>query len=70
MTQKRYYALLNSPIIPWTKLRLRSIDTMGDNILTQCRLLLAADDSAYGKSTKKIEYTASHFDHSAKVNAT
>ena len=69
MTQKRFYALLNSPNMPWTKLRLRSIRMMGDNILTQGRLLLAVDDSTYGKSGKKIEGAATHFDHAAKVNS-
>ena len=42
---------------------------MGDNILTQGRLLLAVDDSTYGKSGKKIEGAATHFDHAAKVNS-
>ena len=55
--------------MPWTKLRLRSIRMMGDNILTQGRLLLAVDDSTYGKSGKKIEGAATHFDHAAKMNS-
>ena len=67
ITQRRFYGLLNSPTIPWTKLRLSSIRMMGDNILTEGKLLLAVDDSTYGKSGKKIEGAATHFDHAAKI---
>ena len=40
---------------------------MGDDILTEGKLVLAADDSTYGKSGKKIEGRATHFDHAAKL---
>lgn len=42
---------------------------MGDDILTEGKLVLAADDSTYGKSGKKIEGSATHFDHAAKLNS-
>ena len=42
---------------------------MGDNILTEGKLLLAVDDSTYGKSGKKIEGAATHFDRAAKLNS-
>ena len=68
-TQRRLYGLLNSSKIPWLKIRLRSIHMMGDDILTEGKLVLAADDSTYGKSGKKIEGSATHFDHAAKLNS-
>ena len=61
------YRRLNSATLPWNKIRLSSIDMMGDDILTEGKLVLAADDSTYGKSGKKIEGSATHFDHAAKL---
>ena len=68
-TQRRFYGFLNSSMLPWNKIRLNSIRTMGDEVLTENKLLLAADDSTYGKSGKKIEGAATHFDHAAKQNS-
>ena len=63
------YRRLNSATLPWNKIRLSSIHMMGDDILTEGKLVLAADDSTYGKSGKKIEGSATHFDHAAKLNS-
>ncbi|NRA90860.1 MAG: transposase [Simkaniaceae bacterium] len=69
ITQRRFYGFLNSSKLPWNKIRLSSIRTMGDDILTEGKLLLAADDTIYGKSGTKIEGAATHFDHAAKQNS-
>ena len=69
ISQRRFYGFLNCATLPWNKIRLSSIHMMGDDILTEDKLLLAADDSTYGKSGKKIEGTANHFDHAAKLNS-
>ena len=69
VTQRRFYGFLNSSKIPWANIRLRSIRMMGDDILTEGKLVLAADDSTYGKSGMKIEGAATHFDHAAKLNS-
>ena len=45
ITQRRFYGFLNSSKLPWNKIRLSSIRTMGDDILTEGKLLLAADDT-------------------------
>jgi hypothetical protein len=42
---------------------------MGEEVLTGDKLILALDDSTYGKSGKKIEGAATHFDHAAKQNS-
>lgn len=42
---------------------------MGDDVLTEGKILLAADDTIYGKSGTKIEGAATHFDHAAKQNS-
>ena len=68
-TQRRFYGFLNCPILPWKKIRLNSIRTMGDEVLTEGKILLATDDSTYGKSGKNIEGAATHFDHAAKQNS-
>tara|TARA_B110000902_G_scaffold102762_1_gene121443 strand:- start:106 stop:486 length:381 start_codon:yes stop_codon:yes gene_type:complete len=67
ISQRRFYGFLNSATLPWNKIRLSSIHMMGDDILTEGKLVLAADDSTYGKSGKKIEGSATHFDHAAKL---
>ena len=69
ITQRRFYGLLNSAKVPWEKIRLRLIHTMDDELLTEAKILLAADDSTYGKSGQKIEGTATHFDHAVKMNS-
>jgi len=69
ITQRRFYGLLNSAKLPWEKIRLSLIRSMDDEILTEGKILLAADDSTYGKSGKKIEGAATHFDHAAKINS-
>ena len=69
ITQRRFYGLLNSAKVPWEKIRLRLIHTMDDELLTEAKILLAADDSTYGKSGQKIEGTATHFDHAVKINS-
>ena len=69
ISQRRFYGFLNSATLPWNKIRLSSIHMMGDDILTEGKLVLAADDSTYGKSGKKIEGSATHFDHAAKLNS-
>ena len=69
ITQRRFYGLLNSAKLPWERIRLSLIRIMGDEVLTEEKILLATDDSTYGKSGKKIEGAATHFDHAAKMNS-
>jgi hypothetical protein len=69
VTQKRFYGFLNCSSLPWNKIRLSAIRSMGDDVLTEGKLLLVADDTIYGKSGKKIEGAATHFDHAAKQNS-
>ena len=69
ITQRRFYGFLNSCNIPWSKIRLRSIRMMGEQSFTEGKLIIATDDSSYGKSGKKIQGAATHFDHAAKLNS-
>jgi SRSO17 transposase len=69
ITQRRFYGFLNCSTLPWNKIRLSLIQTMGNNVLTEGKILLAADDTIYGKSGTKIEGAATHFDHAAKQNS-
>ena len=68
-SRRRFYNFLNSSCLPWKELRLHLIKLMGENIQTKGRVLLAIDDSTYGKTGKKIEGAATHFDHACKLNS-
>lgn len=69
ITLKRFYTFLGTTNISWVRIRLKLISMMGKEALTEGKLLIAIDDSNYGKSGKKIEGAATHFDHAAKQNS-
>jgi hypothetical protein len=44
------------------------VKLLGDNAVTEGRVLVALDDSTYGKTGQHIAGCDSHFDHAAKQN--
>jgi len=69
ISRKRFYCFLGSGKIPWNKLLEKIIALMGNRFLTNGKLLLAVDDTSYGKTGRKIENCDIHFDHAAKKNS-
>ena len=68
ITQKRFYTLLNSPFIRWTEIRRKLVDLVEPFVCRGKRLLIALDDTSYGKAGKKIHGCTTHFDHANKIN--
>ena len=68
-TRKRFYGFLKSGKIPWKRIWIKVFELSGDRILTCGRLILALDDTVYGKSDRKIANCDTHFDHAAKMNS-
>lgn len=69
ITRKRFYCFLKSGKIPWKLIWKKVFQLLGDRILTYGRLIIALDDTVYGKSGKKIANCDTHFDHAAKINS-
>ena len=67
-TLKKFYNFLNSGKLPWDALWGFLAGIMGDPTVGG-RLLIALDDTTYGKAGKEIAGCASHFDHAAKQNS-
>lgn len=69
VSKNRFYGVVNSAKISWDNIRGQVITLMGEQAFTKGKLIIALDDSTYGKSGKKIEGAATHFDHAAKQNS-
>lgn len=67
ITQRCFYIFMASPKLPWQSLW-HCLWQLIPSLLTDGRLLLAADDSTNPKTGKKIHGCEYHFDHAAKVN--
>jgi hypothetical protein len=68
ITRKRLYNFLNSSKLPWDSMWRLLVKLLGDNAVTEGRVLVALDDSTYGKTGQHIAGCDSHFDHAAKQN--
>ena len=69
ITQKRFYSFLESSSIKWLAMWHFLAQFIRPFAFTEDRILLALDDTSYGKTGKKIQGCATHFDHANKVNA-
>ena len=68
ITRKRFYTFLNSGLIRWALIWERVAELLRPHVLVDGRLLVALDDTTYGKSGRKISGCDVHFDHSSKAN--
>lgn len=68
ISRKRFYMFLNSKMLKWSAIWSRVAELLRDHILVDGRLLIALDDTTYGKSGRKIHGCSTHFDHAAKQN--
>ena len=68
ITRRRFYQFLASGKINWDLLWATIVKLLRKHVSVDGRLLIALDDTTYGKSGKKIEGCDTHFDHAAKHN--
>lgn len=68
LTLKRFYMFLGSSKIRWPHIWQLVAELLAEHVLVAGRLLLALDDTTYGKSGRKIHGCDTHFDHAAKMN--
>jgi len=68
ITRRRFYQFLTSAKINWDFLWLTAAEQLKDHIAVAGRLLIALDDTTYGKCGRKIDGCSTHFDHAAKHN--
>jgi len=68
ITRKRFYTFLNSGMIRWMLIWMRVAELLRPYVLVAGRLLIALDDTTYGKSGRRISGCDTHFDHSGKHN--
>lgn len=68
ISRKRFYMFLNSKMLKWPAIWSRVAELLRDHILVAGRLMIALDDTTYGKSGRKIHGCDTHFDHAAKLN--
>lgn len=68
VTRKRFYMFLNSKMVNWTGIWSRVADLIREHVAVAGRLLIALDDTTYGKTGRKIHGCGTHFDHAAKIN--
>ena len=69
VTRKRFYTFLNSDKVKWAVIWRRAAELLGSFVSVDGRVLMALDDTTYGKTGKKISGCGIHHDHSAKQNA-
>jgi len=69
VTRKRFYNFLNSGKLPWDCLWRFLSKVISGHIVRGGRIMVALDDTTYGKSGKNIAGCATHFDHAAKKNS-
>jgi len=68
ISRKKFYNFVNSAKIPWVPLWGCLAKLVAPQATVDGRLLIALDDTTYGKTGKHIAGCASHFDHAAKQN--
>lgn len=68
ITRKRFYMFVNAKAIKWSAIWTRVADLLRRHVLVNGRLLIALDDTTYGKSGRHIDGCDTHFDHSSKLN--
>lgn len=69
ISRKCFYGFLKSSKIPFEKIWGIVFRLLGGKVLTSGRLLIALDDTTYGKTGKKIDGCDVHYDHAAKINS-
>ena len=68
LTRRRFYQFLSSSKINWDFIWQAIVGLLKEHVTVAGRLLIALDDSTYGKSGRNIEGCSTHFDHAAKQN--
>lgn len=68
ITRRRLYGFLGSGKLPWQTVKGKVLTTILSLDNQTERVMLALDDTSYGKTGRKISGTQSHFDHAAKIN--
>jgi len=68
LTEKRFYMFLQSSKIPLSRMWKVIYELLGEEILEDGKIIIALDDTTYGKSGKKISGASTHYDHAAKQN--
>ncbi len=69
ISRKKYYGFLQSGKLKLALVWKKLFTILGDDIQTSGRLLVALDDTTYGKTGKKIANCDTHYDHAAKLNS-
>jgi len=69
VTRKRFYTFLNSDRIKWAVIWRRVAGMLAGFVAVDGWLMLAADDTTYGKTGRKISGCGVHYDHSGKQNS-
>ncbi|NCD34447.1 MAG: hypothetical protein EOL87_13670 [Spartobacteria bacterium] len=68
ITRRRLYDFIGSGTLPWMAIKEKVITTILSIGGKTERVILALDDTSYGKTGRKISGTQSHYDHAAKIN--
>ena len=68
LTEKRFYMFLQSSKIPLDRMWKVIYKLLGEEMLENGKIIIALDDTTYGKSGKKISGANTHYDHAAKQN--
>ena len=69
LTEKRFYMFLQSSKIPLNRMWKVIYELLGEEMLENGKIIIALDDTTYGKSGKKISGASTHYDHAAKQNS-
>lgn len=69
ISRRRFYEFLQSGKVSLGKVWDIIFKLIGDRKLTDGKVILALDDTIYGKSGKKIAGCDIHYDHAAKMNS-
>jgi hypothetical protein len=69
INRRRFYEFLQSGKISFDKVWDIIFRLIGDRKLTDGKLILALDDTTFGKSGKKIAGCDIHYDHASKINS-
>ncbi len=68
ITRRRFYQFLTSTKLNLDFMWLTVVGLLKKHVTVAGRLLIALDDTTYGKSGKKIDGCTTHFDHASKHN--
>jgi len=69
VSKRKLYNFLNSAKIPWNALVDFLVASIAPHAVRDGRILVALDDTTYGKSGKNVAGCSTHFDHAAKQNS-